>query len=236
MLYLIGTGLNDELDLSFKAIEILKKCDEIYFEFYTSLSRINLNNLEKLISKKIIKVNRSFVEEHAEDLLEKSKNKEVALLVIGHPLIATTHAIFLEHSNVKIIHNYSIVNAISVTGLELYKFGRIVSIPFHESKSFVDYIKKNLNADLHTLILLDLKTDENKFMNINEALLKLSDFKKHNFVACCALATEDEQIYYGSYEKLQNIDFEKKPKPQCLILPASLHFVEEELLSRFIIN
>ncbi|MEM4396080.1 MAG: diphthine synthase [Candidatus Woesearchaeota archaeon] len=236
MLYLIGTGLNDEFDLSLKAIEILKKCDEVYFEFYTSLSRINIFNLEKLINKKIIKVNRSFVEERAEELIKKAQNKDLALLIIGHPLIATTHSIFLENANVKIIHNYSIINAISITGLELYKFGRIVSIPFHESKSYIEYIKKNLSANLHTLILLDLKTEENKFMNINEALIKLSDFKEHKFVACCALATEDEKIYYGSYEKLLNIDFEKKPKPQCLILPSSLHFVEEELLSRYIIN
>lgn len=233
MLYLIGTGLNDEYDLSMRAIEILKKCDAIYIESYTNFSKINLTNLERILEKRITIVDRRFLEDNVDYLIECSKEKDIALLVIGHPLIATTHAIFLESNHVKVIHNYSIINAISVTGLELYKFGRIVSIPFHESRSYLEYIKKNLEINLHTLILLDLKVEENRFMTVNEALKRLSEFKNYKFVACCALATEEEKIIYGSYERLQTIDFSLAPKPQCLILPAQLHFVEKEILSKY---
>ena len=48
MLYLIGLGLNDEEDLSLKAINIMKKCDEIYCELYTGMSRTTMK-AEKII-------------------------------------------------------------------------------------------------------------------------------------------------------------------------------------------
>ena len=49
MLYLIGLGLNNEGDLSLKAIDVLKQCNEIYCELYTSNWRGNLKKLEEII-------------------------------------------------------------------------------------------------------------------------------------------------------------------------------------------
>ena len=50
------------------------------------------------------------------------------------------------------------------TGLQVYKFGEIVSIPFFTEKwrptSFYDKIKKNRKIGLHTLCLLDIKVKE----------------------------------------------------------------------------
>lgn len=62
--------------------------------------------------------------------------------------------------NVKtqIVHNASILNAIGVTGLQLYSFGETVSIPFFtetsELESFFDKICENKKRGLHTLCLL----------------------------------------------------------------------------------
>src|SRR3990167_7023831 len=88
MLILIGTGISFDLTLS--AIDELKKCDEIYIESYTNLiENENISTLEKLINKKIISLERSQVE--SKFLIEQAKNSNVALLVSGDPLIATTH-------------------------------------------------------------------------------------------------------------------------------------------------
>jgi diphthine synthase len=37
MLYLIGLGLGDPSDLTLKGLEIIKKCERVYLESYTSL-------------------------------------------------------------------------------------------------------------------------------------------------------------------------------------------------------
>lgn len=37
MLYLIGLGLGDATDVTVKGLEIIKKCDDIYLEAYTSI-------------------------------------------------------------------------------------------------------------------------------------------------------------------------------------------------------
>jgi diphthine methyl ester synthase len=65
---------------------------------------------------------------------------------------------------VEVIHNASIVNAIGCCGLQVYRFGEIVSVPFFTEKwrpySFYDKIKPNIERGLHTLVLLDIKVKE----------------------------------------------------------------------------
>ena len=59
---------------------------------------------------------------------------------------------------VNVVNNASVMNAIGIIGLELYKFGRVVSIPFHNEnvKAPVKALKDNQSINLHTLFLLDL--------------------------------------------------------------------------------
>ena len=56
------------------------------------------------------------------------------------------------------VHNASIMNAIGCCGLQLYNFGRTVSIVFFTDNwrpdSFYDKIKVNADAKMHTLCLL----------------------------------------------------------------------------------
>lgn len=37
MLYVIGLGLGDAKDVTVKGLEIIKKCDRVYLESYTSM-------------------------------------------------------------------------------------------------------------------------------------------------------------------------------------------------------
>lgn len=59
---------------------------------------------------------------------------------------------------VKVIHNASIINAVSSCGLQLYNFGQVVSVPFFtetwKPSSFYPKIKQNKDLGLHTLVLL----------------------------------------------------------------------------------
>ena len=234
MLYLIGIGLELK-DISLKALETIKKCKKVYLDNYTSVGA-SVKELEKLIEKSIIIGERSLIEDNIESILKEAKNDDIALLVYGDPLIATTHINYVieakkQDINVKIIHNISIVNAITETGLMLYNFGKTTSIPFNnkEIKVPIQVIKNNLKLGLHSLILLDLEPKENKFMSINQALEYLINNKINDLcIACSCLGTSKQEIKIGYPKELIKLKFDRFP--QCIVIPGKLHFREEEAL------
>lgn len=112
---------------------------------------------------------RDLVEQNADDILTGAAEEDVALLVVGDPFGATTHTDFVLRAKekkipYKVIHNASILNAIGCCGLQLYKFGETVSIPYWDETwkpdSFYDKIKLNRLHNMHTLCLLDIKVKE----------------------------------------------------------------------------
>lgn len=241
MLYLIGIGLNDEKDITIKGLELVKKADVVYLENYTSVLNVSVDSLEKFYGKKVILAERELLENNSDKLLKEAKEKDVALLIIGDVFAATTHIGLLMDAQAKkikveIVHNASILNAISETGLFLYQFGKITSVPFEcaNVKVPVDVFNNNFKLGYHTLFLLDLKPKENKFMSINEAakyLIKNGIFGELLSIGCSRMGGKDQEIKVTSLKKMTSLKFNKYP--QCLIIPGELHFIEEEALRRF---
>ena len=241
-LYFIGLGLGNEKDITVKGLEIVKKADFLYLESYTSILQCEIKDLEKFYEKKIIPANRELVEKQAEEtILKNAKDKEVAFLVTGDPMCATTHIdLWLrakkQNIRTKIINNASIVSAVGITGLEVYKFGKITSIPFDNENVKAPYkvMQNNLKNNLHTLFLLDLDPEKNKFLTIKEAidyLIKQGMPKDQLCIACARIGSEDFLIKKGKAEKLIKEDFGNPP--YCLIVPTKLHFIEEEALEQW---
>ncbi|XP_034944230.1 diphthine methyl ester synthase [Chelonus insularis] len=169
MLYLIGLGLGDASDVTVKGFEIIRKCDKIYLEAYTSILTVGTDALEKFYGRSIELADREFIESGAEDILSNAINKDIALLIVGDPFGATTHTDLVLRARernvpVQIIHNASILNAVGCCGLQLYSFGEIVSIPYWTDSwkpaSFYDKLSENMKRGLHTLCLLDIKIKE----------------------------------------------------------------------------
>jgi len=245
MLYIIGLGLGDEKDITIKGLEAVKKCTHIYLENYTSMLNCSVKNLEKLYGKRITLAPRTSVEEE-DEILNNAKKADVALLVIGDALSATTHISIIikaKHQNikVKIIHNASIFTAVAITGLQLYRFGKTTSIPFPE-KSFApetayDVLKNNEKNNLHTLFLLDIKPD--KLMSCDEAkeiLLNIENNREEKAISketkcfcCAALGTDEQEVTYCALGEKSNL----AKFPQCLIIPSELHFSEQEFIDEF---
>lgn len=94
MLYLIGLGLGDAKDITVKGLEIVRKCDFVFLESYTSvLISCSKADLEAFYGREVIVADRELVEQGAEqEILNRAKDKDVALLVVGDPFGATTHA------------------------------------------------------------------------------------------------------------------------------------------------
>lgn len=244
-LYFIGLGLNNEKDITVNGLEAVKKCDIIYLENYTSILNCTKEQLEKIYNKKIILARRSLVEADDNEIIENAKSKNVAFLVGGDPLAATTHIdLFLrakkEEIACKVIHNSSIISAVGTTGLQVYKFGKTTSIPLENEniEAPYDVLKGNLSLGLHTLFLLDLNPDEERFLSINNAIryllkveLKRNEkvFSEKNLcVGCARLGSENQEIKVGTAKELLKHNFGKAV--HCLIVPAKLHFMEEEAL------
>ena len=242
-LYFIGLGLSNEKDISIYGLEAIKKCDLVYLENYTSALNCSKQDLEKFYGKKITLANRKMVENDDNEIIKNSKVKNVAFLVAGDPLVATTHVdLFLrakkEGIKCYVIHNASIISAIGVTGLQVYKFGKTTSIPFENQniEAPYDVFKDNLSLGLHTLFLLDLNPEEEKFMSINDAirfLLKV-ELKRNEKVfsektlciGCARIGSENRIIKIGTAKDLLKHNFGKPV--HCLIVPGKLHFMEEE--------
>ena len=180
-------------------------------------------------------------------ILENAKISNIAFLVKGDVFSATTHSdLFLRAKEkcieIKVFHNNSILTAVGDCGLSLYKFGKVASIPIPEKnfapESFFDILKENLLIGAHTLFLLDLKPDLNKFLSIKDAidiLLKINLKRKENsftentfVIGCARLGTTDSLIKCGKAKDILKINFGEPP--YCLIVPANLNHKEEEYL------
>ncbi|UCD20726.1 MAG: diphthine synthase [archaeon] len=220
MIYLIGLGL-DLKDISLKALETIKKCKKIYLDNYTSKFPYSVKDLEKIIKKKVILANRNLIES---DQLLKEKN--IAILVYGDPLSATTHINFLRDTKTKVIHASSIITAVAESELSLYKFGKITSLPEWKENfrptSFIDIIKKNFSIGAHTLLLVDIGMSSEKALDQLEQVAK--NFIKEIIIISRA-GTKDQKIFRGSISKLKN---SKIKEPFCIIIPSRLSYGESK--------
>src|SRR3989338_3791052 len=177
--------------------------------------------------------------------LKDAQSKNTGFLVVGDPFCATTHLdLYMRAKQLNIpcevIHNASVMSAIGMTGLQVYKFGKTTSIPFHHEnvETPYDVMKANQSLGLHTLFLLDLDPSQNKHMTVSEAIQYLLSVAKKKrdksftestlSVGCSQLGSPHQAIKAGFASQLLKSSFPKPP--QCLIVPGKLHFMEEEAL------
>ncbi len=250
MFYLIGIGLKPK-QLTLEALDILKTADQVFLEGYTSeYSEGLLKELDELIGKKFKLLGRQGIEEGFDSALSSAKKNNIALMIFGNALTATTHIQLLLDAKekgikYKIIPGISITNTIAETGLDEYKFGRIVTICYHsenfEPESFYGQMQENLKIGLHTLCLLDIKKDEKprRLMNCIEGieiLEKISKKRNDNitkldFVGLLGMGSEEQQIIIGK-EDLEKSAFVKNIFPQALIVVGKTNEKENEALKK----
>jgi diphthine synthase len=238
MLYLIGLGLNLK-SMTVEGMESVKKCKRVYLENYTVNFPYPLEMIIEKIGKKVILADREKVENLS--LLDEAKKMDVALLVYGNPLTATTHITLLaeakiERVKVKVVHNTSIFDAVAETGLQIYKFGKVASMPkwqkSFEPDSFMEIVKENQSIDAHTLILVDIGLLFSDAMKQLKIASKNHDFKLNDLVVCEAMGTKKKRVLYAKIDELEHM--KRISSPYCIVIPSKkLHHVEKEFLERF---
>jgi len=250
MLYLLGTGIYDTFETS-NSIEILKNCDRVYVEKFTSpLSGNFIKILKSAIGpeKKIEFVKRWFVED-GRQLLEESRTLNVGLISYGDPAIATTFTelrirAIKNNIQVKVLHAASgITSIVGECGLQIYKIGKSVTIMEEKQSalSVYDTIFGNLNLNCHTIILTEYRQCEDGseyFLKPSHAISKLLEVEKDIkygivsedtfLIVASRIGCDDQKIFSGSIKSLLAVDYGKGP--HSIIFPAKLHFTEEEAL------
>jgi diphthine synthase len=234
MLYLIGLGLNEK-GITLEGVGAIEKCSKVYLENYTVDFPYDISELG--LSEETMKLTRGDVESNL--LIKEAKKEDVALLVYGSPLFATTHiTLILEAKKAgiktKVIYAASIFDAVAETGLQLYKFGKISSMPTwtenYKPDSFLDFVEQNLSIKAHSLLLIDIGLPIEKAL---EQLERASEKRKLNLdkiVICKKMGTHKSKIYYG---KISDLKKQKIKNPFAFIIPGELHFLEKEALESY---
>ncbi len=248
MLTFIGLGLFDEDDVSVKGLKLIKGADIVYAEFYTSrLVGSTLQRLQELYQREIHLLSREEIEQAPEQrLLRDARDRDVVFLTAGDAMISTTHADLRIRAHdrgiqTRLIHGASIVTAVcGLTGLQNYRFGKSATISFpYRTISDAPYntVMTNLRNDLHTLLFLDIQKE---LMSVNQGieLLIHSEHEKGRNLLTATLAvgiaragSSSPVVKADTLGRLKDYDF--GPPLHVLVVPASLHFMEEAALERF---
>jgi diphthine synthase len=229
MLYLIGLGLDDR-EITEKGKEALESADRAFVEFYTNTANIDIERLEEETGTEIDRLSREEVEQQ-ETVSEALQDGDVVFLVSGDPLTATTHYDIKHRAEekgekVEVIHAPSILTSVAETGLNVYKFGRVVTLP-EDSRpsSVIDHIEANDSIGLHTLVLLDID------YRANDASQKLVEMglDPGREAAVIERANHSSQwINVGRLEDMSSADLGRTP--HSIILVGETDHKEQEFL------
>lgn len=234
MLTLVGLGLRDT-DLSEAAADAIADADVAYAEFYTNAIDYDLDAVEDRTGTGITVLDRDAVEQK-DQVVTAAQDRDVAFLVSGDPLTATTHQDILFRAQEQgiatdVVHAPSILTAVTETGLSSYKFGRVTTLPEPYNgtvpDSPFDVVDRNQEQGLHTLLLLDIG------MTVDTALELAGDQLPKPLIACSQLGTPDRTIAYGSVAALQSCTF---AVPAALIVPGTLSDNEADRVQQFAVD
>jgi len=249
-LWFVGAGLSDERGLSARAVEVLSTTPTVLAEEYTAaLAPGFLDRLSVVLGRPIGRLDRAALED-GKVVLAALEKGSVALLVPGDPFAATTHvALRLAAEEAghdwRYLPNASILTAAAgYLGLQPYRFGRVVSVPFPEPgfrpTSPVEKIRANRDQGLHTLVLLDLRPSEGRFLAPGPAIEALEAVDadpraippEAPIAVVARVGTDEGRAWYGRPADLKGAEFGRPM--YALVVPApTLHFEEERAIRRF---
>jgi diphthine synthase len=267
MFTLVGVGLGDERDITVKGLEAVKAADIVFLEAYTSyLINSSAEKLTAYYGKPVTVADREAVESGS--VLDDAKDKSVVLLVVGDVFGATTHSDLMvrcHEADIKtvVIHNASIINAVGCCGLQLYRFGQVLSLCFWTETwrpdSYYERLLTNRKTGVHTLLLLDIKvkemSDENlargrkiyeppRYMSIAQALDQLQQVEATRqggaidentvYIGMARIGSATQQVVAGTRKELEAIDFGEPL--HSLIVAGDIHECEAEHVRLFAIN
>ena len=244
MLTFIGLGLYDERSISVEGRDALADADRAFAEFYTShLVGTTVDDLSEYHDVDIEVRDRAGVERQPADILAAAEDDHVAFLTAGDTMISTTHVDLRLRAidrgiDTRVIHGVTAQTAASgLTGLQNYRFGKSVTLPFPEShgggdvpRSVVESIEANRERGLHTLVYLDIKAERDAYLTADAAAGLLADGWTDTLgVAVARAGSPDPVVAADGLSALSDRDF--GDPLHLLVIPGELHHVESDALA-----
>lgn len=250
-LWFVGLGLGDSPALGEALGELVDSAGAIFFDGYTSaIAPERLAALRARCGERWQALDRAAAEDGRAVLAALEQAERVLFLVPGDPFVATTHvALRLRAEEAghrwRYVPGASVLSAVpSFLGLQHYRFGRTVSIPFpapsFAPRSFLDRLGENRSAGLHSLVLLDLDPRQDRYLTAGEGLEILTERDRPtpllpaelSIAVAARVGRADAAGWYAPRERLRGVDF--GAAPHALVVPApELHFEEAAALERF---
>ncbi|MFB6102429.1 MAG: diphthine synthase [Haloplanus sp.] len=250
MLTFIGLGLYDERSITVEGRNALRAADRAFAEFYTSrLVGTSVDALESHHGVDIEVRDRAGVERHPESILDAAAEDDVVFLTAGDSMISTTHVDLrlraIERGiDTRIVHGVSAGSAASgLTGLQNYRFGKAVTLPFPRAHggedvpaSVVESVEANRERGLHTLVYLDIKVDDGRGNDAGETYMTAdvaADLLAQEWpdilgVAVARAGSPDPVVEADRLSALATREF--GDPLHLLVLPGDLHHVEADAL------
>ncbi|GBC68705.1 hypothetical protein HRbin01_00389 [archaeon HR01] len=248
-LFFIGAGLSPVKDLTLESLDAVDRCEKIYVDTYTGyLDEEVLNFLRRRKGGQLVLASRKMLEDEGVKIVMEAMERDVGIVVAGDPFIATTHQAlrseaFQRKVPVCIVHGISVVSAAaSISGLHIYKFGRIATVPrtgdLKQLSQPYQAILDNLALGLHTLLLLDTADGG---LTVQEALKNLRSFERdytHKIfvdelliIAAARMGLRDFRIAAFRLDQIEHISLPSPP--HCMIIPGEMHFTEREFVKTY---
>ncbi|ADJ15085.1 diphthine synthase [Halalkalicoccus jeotgali] len=246
MLTFIGLGLYDERSITVEGREVLRSADRVFMEQYTS--RLIGTDIETLETEHGIEIelrDRAGVEQDPKEMLAAAEREDVAFLVVGDPMVSTTHVDLRLRAadrgiETRIVHGTTAeAAASSLTGLQNYRFGPATTLPFpyaHGAEglpsSVTNTIDDNRERGLHTLVYLDIKHEREEYMTADvAAALLAAEYPDTLAVAVCRAGSPEPVVAADSLSELADREF--GGPLHLLVIPGDLHHIEAEALRAF---
>ncbi|WP_410765263.1 diphthine synthase [Haloferax sp. DFSO60] len=255
MLTFVGLGLYDERSITVEGREALASADRAFAEFYTShLVGATVEDLEAYHDIDIEVRDRAGVEQDPEPILDAAEAEDVVFLTAGDTMISTTHVdlrLRAEERGIEthLVHGVTAQSAASgLTGLQNYRFGKAVTLPFpyvHGGdpvpKSVVESLEANRERGLHTLVYLDIKVgwegrrgvelDEDEYMTADYAAELFAEHWDPDAlgVVVCRAGSPNPVVEADRLKDLAERDF--GDPLHMLIIPGEVHHVEADSLT-----
>lgn len=244
MLFLVGLGLSEK-DIPIGTMEVCKNC-ELYVDRFTSLVGDRTTDyITEQTGRRVTELTREDMEENAADIVKRASTKDIAILIGGDPLIATTHKILYieakrQRVRTEVVHANSIMTtAIGESGLDFYRFGAPCTIPkwsqHYSPISFYEKIASNFRNGEHTVLLLDYDSKTRTTLPIKEAigtLLKAEESYKKGIISSKTkiillhnISLDDGKVMLTTIEKAAATE---PGGVNIIMMPAELSEIEKE--------
>ena len=244
MLTFIGLGLYDDESITVEGRAALDDVDRAFAEFYTShLVGATVEDLEVAHGVDIEVRDRAGVEQEPDDILAAAEDDHIAFLTAGDTMISTTHVDLRLRAidrgiDTRVIHGVTAQTAASgLTGLQNYRFGKSVTLPFPGAHgggdvpgSVIESVEANRERGLHTLVYLDIKADRDEYMTADVAAGLLAEAWTDTLgVAVARAGSPDPVVAADSLSRLAGREF--GDPLHLLVVPGDLHHVESDALA-----